>query len=122
MATFEPGHLHIERHALNKDDVSYDLCIDYEVSQDPKDGKEKGMLFTMHGSIQGKDLSETFFLPKVEAYNFANNVTTIAEKYGIPKTHSQIGSVHKHYDLMFEDIRKQLDMKSGDPVNLENFE
>ena len=23
MATFEPGHLHIERHALNKDDVSY---------------------------------------------------------------------------------------------------
>ncbi|WP_123596139.1 DUF5064 family protein, partial [Pseudomonas fluorescens] len=30
--------------------------------------------------------------------------------------------VHKHYDMMFEDIRKQLDMKSGDPVNLEHFE
>ncbi|WP_141249739.1 DUF5064 family protein, partial [Pseudomonas sp. ACN5] len=38
------------------------------------------------------------------------------------KTHSQIGSVHKHYDLMFEDIRKQLNMKSGDPIDLESFE
>ncbi|WLG89213.1 DUF5064 family protein [Pseudomonas cucumis] len=120
MATFEPGHLHIERHALTKDDVSYNVHLDYEVTQDPKKGK--GILFTMHGSMQGKDMSETFFLPKEEAYNFANNVTKIAEKYGIPKTHSQIGSDHRHYDLMFEDIRKQLDMKSGDPVNLENFE
>ena len=25
MAMFEPGHLHIERHALNKDDYSYNL-------------------------------------------------------------------------------------------------
>lgn len=120
MAEFKPGHLHIERHALTKDDVSYNLCLDYEVGKNANG--EKGIQFTMHGSIQGKDIKETFFLPKAEAYNFANNVTKIAEKYGIPKTHSQIGSVHKHYDLMFEDIRKQLDMKSGDPVDLKNFE
>jgi hypothetical protein len=120
MATFEPGHLHIERHALTPDDVNYNVHLDYEVSKNDKG--EQGIQFTMHGSIQGKDMSEPFFLPKAEAYNFANNVTKIAEKYGIPKTHSQIGSIHKHYDLMFEDIRKQLDMKSGDPVNLENFE
>ncbi len=120
MATFEPGHLHIERHALTPDDVNYNVHLDYEVSKNDKG--DKGIQFTMHGSIQGKDMSEPFFLPKEEAYNFANNVTTIAEKYGIPKTHSQIGSVHKHYDLMFEDIRKQLDMKSGDPVYLKNFE
>ncbi|MDB5994793.1 MAG: acetyl-CoA carboxylase [Pseudomonas sp.] len=122
MATFEPGHLHIERHALNKDDVSYDLCIDYVVSQDPKDGKEKGMLFTLHGSIQGKELKEDFFLPKDQAYNFASNVTKIAEKYGIPKALSSIGSIHKHYDAMFEDVRVQLDMKSGDPVKPEHLE
>lgn len=118
MATFEPGHLHIERHALTDDDVSYNLCIDYEVTQDP----EKGMQFTMHGSILGKDMEEKFFLPKDQAYNFASNVTHIAEKYGIPKTHSGIGSVHKHYDAMFEDVRAQLDMKSGDPVNPEHLE
>lgn len=120
MAQFEPGHLHIERHALDKNDVSYNICLDYEVSKNPKG--DKGIQFTMHGSIQGKDMKETFFLPKEEAYNFANNVTKIAEQYGIPKSHSQIGSVHKHYDLMFEDIRVQLDMKSGDPVDLKHFE
>ena len=120
MATFEPGHLHIERHALTPDDVSYNVHLDYEVSKNDKG--EKGIQFTLHGSMQGQDMKETFFLAKEEAYNFANNVTKIAEKYKIPKTHSQIGSVHKHYDLMFEDIRKQLDMKSGDPINLEKFE
>ena len=39
MAIFEPGHLHIERHALNKDDVSYDLCLDYEVVTDDREAK-----------------------------------------------------------------------------------
>ena len=120
MATFEPGHLHIERHALTKNDVSYNLHIDYEVTQDPKQGK--GMQFTMHGSIQGKDMTESFFLPKDQAYNFASNVTKIAEKYGIPKSQSNIGSVHKPYDKMFEDVRVQLNMQSGDPINPEHFE
>ena len=120
MATFEPGHLHIERHALNKDDVSYNVYIDYEVTQDPKEGK--GMTFTMHGSIQGKALTESFFLPKDQAYNFASNVTRIAEKYGIPKALSSIGSIHKYYDEMFEDVRVQLNMKSGDPVKPEHLE
>ena len=31
MAQFEPGHLHIERHALTPDDVSYNVHLDYEV-------------------------------------------------------------------------------------------
>jgi hypothetical protein len=120
MATFEPGHLHIERHALTKDDVSYNVHLDYEVSKDPKG--EKGMQFTMHGSIQGKDMEESFFLPKDQAYNFASNVTKIAEKYGIPKAYSSIGSIHKYYDEMFEDVRVQLNMKSGDPVKPEHLE
>lgn len=120
MAKFEPGHLHIERHALTEKDVSYDIKIDYSVFTDPSKGK--GMQFTMHGSIQGKDMSETFFLPKEEAYNFASNVTKIFEQYGIPKTMSSIGSMHKIYDEMFEDVRAQLNMKSGDPIQPEHFE
>lgn len=120
MAQFTPGHLHIERHALTKNDVSYDMNIDYEAFTDPAKGK--GIQFKMHGSIQGKDMSETFFLPKEEAYNFARDVTNIFEKYGIPKALSAIGSQHKHYDEMFEDIRAKLNMKSGDTVNPEHFE
>ncbi|MET1077234.1 MAG: DUF5064 family protein [Pseudomonas sp.] len=120
MATFEPGHLHIERHALNKNDVSYNLYIDYAVTQDPKEGK--GMQFTLHGSIQGKDMTESFYLPKDQACNFASNVTKIVEKYGIPKEHSSVGSIHKPYDKMFEDVRLQLGIKSGDPVKPEHLE
>ncbi|NUT83161.1 MULTISPECIES: DUF5064 family protein [Pseudomonas] len=120
MATFTPGHLHIKRDALNRNDVSYDLNIDYEVHQDPKEGR--GMLFTMHGSIQGRDMEEKFFLPKDQAYNFGSNVTQIAEMYGIPKVYSAIGSMHKNYDLVFEDVRVQLGMKSGDPVKPEHLE
>lgn len=52
MAIFEPGHLHIERHALNKDDVSYDLSLDYQVVTDEREGK--GMQFTLHGSIRAR--------------------------------------------------------------------
>ena len=96
------------------------MHLDYEVSKDHKGRQRHAVHHAWQHSGQGHE--ETFFLPKEEAYNFASNVTKIAEKYGIPKTHSQIGSVHKHYDLMFEDIREQLDMKSGDPVNPEHFE
>lgn len=120
MATFKPGHLHIERHALNKNDADYNVCIDYEVAHDPEQGK--GMLFTMYGNIQGNELSESFFLHQDQAYNFASYVTKIAEKAGIPKPLSSIGSSHKHYDAMFEDVRRKMDLKSGDPVNLERFE
>lgn len=120
MATFEPGHLHIERHALNKDDYSYNLCIDYEVVQDPREGK--GMLFRLHGSVQGKDLKEEFFLPKDQAFDFARYATHIAQKYGLPRTVVLTGQMHKQYDLMFEDVRHRLDVKSGDPINPAHLE
>jgi hypothetical protein len=120
MAKFEPGHMHIERHALNNDDVSYNIYIDYEVTQDPKEGK--GMLFKMHGTIFDKPFEESFYLPKDQAYNFGRNFTTVVEKHGIPRTHSQIGSSHVYYDKMFEDVRKQLNMQSGDPVKPEHLE
>ena len=119
MAQFEPGHLHIERHALGKGDHSYNLCIDYEVLSDPKEGK--GMQFRLHGSIEDKDIDERFFLPKDQAFDFARHATRIAQKYGLPKTAS-IGSMHKYYDEMFEDVRRQLDVKSGDPVKPEHLE
>ena len=119
MAQFEPGHLHIERHALTRDDHSYNLCIDYEIMQDPKEGK--GMQFRLHGTVQDKGIDESFFLPKDQAFDFARHATRLAQKHGLPKTAS-IGSMHKYYDEMFDDVRKQLDVKSGDPVKPEHLE
>ena len=119
MASFEPGHLHIHREPLQPSDFGYDIKIDYQVVQDPKEGKS--MQFDMHGQINQKEFKESFTLPKDMAYNFAHDAFQIAVKHGIPKTHSSVGSQHKHYDLMFEDVRKQLDMKSGDPVKPEHL-
>ena len=118
MAIFKPGHLHIEREALQKGDYSYDLTIDYELH---KEIGNPGIDFHMQGSIEGKKVDEKFFLRKEEAYNFASDMTRIGQKYGLPKTAS-IGSMHKIYDEMFEDIRQKLNAKSGDPVDVEHFE
>lgn len=119
MAQFEPGHLHLERHALGKDDHSFNLSIDYQVEHDPKEGI--GMQFRLHGTVEDKAVDESFFLPKDQAFDFARHATRIAQKYGLPKTAS-IGSVHKYYDDMFEDVRAQLDVKSGDPVKPEHLQ
>jgi hypothetical protein len=62
MAQYQPGHVHIERTALNTNDHSYDLNIDYEAVSDPKEGR--GIQFHLHGSIEGKTVEEKFFLAK----------------------------------------------------------
>ena len=62
MASFEPGHLHIHREPLQPSDFGYDIKIDYQVVQDPKEGKS--MQFDMHGQINQKDFKESFTLPK----------------------------------------------------------
>ncbi|MCY1434862.1 hypothetical protein D3C76_718690 [compost metagenome] len=121
MAKFEPGHLHVERTALQPGDHSYDLNVEYKVDQDPSKGK--GMRFTVHGQIQGKDLKEEFFLPKEEAYNFTRDISKIFEKYGVPSEKQiQVHVNNPVYDKMFEDIREKLGAKSGDSVNIEHFE
>jgi hypothetical protein len=119
LAAFKPGHLHIERHALNKYDYSYNLHILYEVIQDPIEGK--GVLFEMNGSVLEKVLIEKFFLPMDLAFDFARHAMRLAQRYGIPKVPIFIGPMRKVYDLMFEDIRHQLGVKSGDPIKPEHL-
>jgi len=120
MAQFTPGHLHIERHALNKDDHSYNFCVDYEVAQDPQDGK--GMQFRLHGTIEDKPVDESFFLPKDKFFDFARSIDTIATKNGLPTKGIATSAHNMHYDAMFEDIRAQLNVKSGDPINPAHLE
>ncbi|QXI29749.1 DUF5064 family protein [Pseudomonas vanderleydeniana] len=119
MAKFEPGHLHIERHALNKEDFSYNLCIDYQLAQDAQEGQ--GMQFRLHGSIEDKPLDESFFLAKDQAFDFARHATRIAQHHGMPKS-ANIIALHKYYDEMFEDVRAQLHVKSGDPMKPEHLQ
>ncbi|MDD1013338.1 MULTISPECIES: DUF5064 family protein [Pseudomonas] len=121
MAQFQPGHVHIERTALNKADHSYDLNIEYAVV---REANKHGIDFHMHGSIEGKTVEEKFFLSKEEVLpSFLSVATRRAQSYmPSPKKFESLGSTHKIYDLMFEDIREKLDVKSGDSVNPEHFE
>ncbi|MCI0912219.1 MULTISPECIES: DUF5064 family protein [Pseudomonas] len=122
MAQFEPGHVHIERTALNTHDHSYDLNIEYEATQDPKEGR--GVQFRLHGSIEGKPVDETFFLAKDQVLpSFLMVLSRKAQNHLTPpKKFETLSSPHKIYDQMFEDIRAKLDVKSGDPIKPEHLE
>lgn len=115
---FQPGHLHIASPAIQPDDVSYNIHLRYEVSQTDSG---LGMHFTLEGEINGKAFTETFDLPKDMAYNFASTASRIAEKHGLPKA-TDLHHMHGDYDAMFEDIRHQLHMRSGDPVKPEHLQ
>ncbi|WP_295484275.1 DUF5064 family protein [uncultured Pseudomonas sp.] len=122
MAQFHPGHVHIERVALNSHDHSYDLAIEYEATQDPKEGH--GIQFHMHGSIEGKPVDERFFLAKDQVLpSFLMQLTRRAQAHlPAPKKFESLNSPHKLYDHMFEDIRQTLAVKSGDPIRPEHLQ
>ena len=122
MAQYAPGHVHIERTALNTNDHSYDLNIEYEAATDPKEGR--GIQFRMHGHIEGKTVDEKFFLAKDQVLpSFLMQLSRKAQSYlPPPKKFENLGSPHKLYDYMFEDIRQKLDVKSGDPIKPEHLE
>lgn len=117
---FEPGHLHITHAALQQSDITYDIHIRYEVIEDPKEGKSMG--FTMEGDIGGNAFSERFQLPRDLAFNFAHDASRIGIRHGLPGAASLPLHLHKDYDRMFEDVRDQLDAKSGEPVKPEHLE
>ncbi|MCD5993960.1 DUF5064 family protein [Pseudomonas sp. CDFA 602] len=117
---FEPGHLHITHAALQQSDVTYDIHLNYEVTEDPKEGT--GVHFTVQGDIGGKAFNEEFQLPRDLAYNFAHDVSRIAIRHGLPNSAGLPLAQHKDYDSMFEDIRNKLHAKSGEPVKPEHLE
>ncbi|ATP43474.1 DUF5064 domain-containing protein [Pseudomonas putida] len=118
MAQYHPGHVHIERSALNTNDLN----IEYEAATDPKEGR--GIQFHMHGSIEGKPVEEKFFLAKDQVLpSFLMLLTRKAQSYlAPPKKFENLSSPHKLYDYMFADIREKLDVKSGDAIKPEHLE
>lgn len=117
---FEPGHLHITHAALQQSDSTYDIHLRYEVTEDAKEGKS--VAFTMDGEINGKSFSEHFQLPRDLAFNFAHDASRIAIRHGLPNAAALPLHLDKDYDRMFEDVRDQLDAKSGEAVKPEHLE
>lgn len=116
---FAPGHLH----RTNTPDIpgmpEYNLDVFYEVRRDPKEGML--MHFKMVGHISGREFVEEFDMHRDTAFNFARLLAKAAVKHGLPPNLSPIMRSHAEYDAMYQDIRDQLGVQPGEPVNLDNL-
>lgn len=119
MDRFVPGHLHRVNLVATEDRPAFNVDIYYEVRHDPKEGQM--LKFEMLGQVSGKAFEEKFELHRDTAYNFASAITRTAHKHGIPINHSLIMRNHKDYDNVYADIRNILDLKSGEPINLDHL-
>lgn len=115
-----PGHLHRVNLVATKDRPAFNVDIYYDVVQDPAEGKM--LHIELIGQVSGTSFEESFKLHSDTAYNFASVITRAAHKHGIPVNQSLIMRNHKEYDLMFADIRKRLDLRAGDPINLDHLD
>lgn len=116
---YQPGHLHLQHTPIQHQDVAYTLDIHYEVQQGEQG---RGLHFTVQGEIAGQPVDESFDLPRDMAVNFASQIDHIARKHGLPKTQVVPVSLHKQYDEMFEDIRRKLELKPGEPLSPEQLD
>ncbi|MNM63326.1 hypothetical protein D3C81_746920 [compost metagenome] len=114
---FEPGHLHLQSlPGMGQGDA--DVHLRYEVRHDPEKGTAF-MHFTMEGEIGGNPFKEEWDMARDTAFNFASDATHIAQKHGLNPRFGPIMRNHKDYDAMFEDIQAKLNIKPGDPVDLD---
>ncbi|MBD1597872.1 DUF5064 family protein [Pseudomonas typographi] len=116
---YQPGHLHLEHLPVQRKDVAYSLHIRYEV-QHSEHGR--AVHFSVLGDIAGKPVDEHFELPRELAFNFASHVDHVARQNGLPPTQVVPLSLHKQYDEMFEDIRRQLEIKPGEGLSAERLD
>ena len=116
MAHFEPGHMHLQRMALTRDDLGYDLHVHYEPTQDANEGT--GIAFHLHGTVDGTAVDDRFFLPRDQVLpSFLMRLSRTAQSYLTPpKRFDNLVSPHPVYDAMFEDLRAKLNLHSGEPV------
>jgi len=116
---FEPGHLHLSHAPMRQQDVAYTLDLTYEKCQDPTEGS--CVQFNLSGAIAGKSFEDQFLLTRDSVFNFASKVDRIMRKHGLPNTQALPLIEHKQYDLMFANLREQLDLHSGEAMQPEHI-
>ncbi|KRW62297.1 DUF5064 family protein [Pseudomonas sp. TTU2014-080ASC] len=116
---FKPGHWHHSHPFTTADVPAYSVDLFYEVRQDPAEGAMLHM--RLEGQIAGQVFSETFELHRDSAFNFASVVSRVAHRHGLPVATSLIKHGHHEYDLVYEDIRSALGVRSGESVNLDTL-
>jgi hypothetical protein len=117
---FKPGHLHRSNPCGEAQLPPYHIDVFYEVRQDAQEGVL--MHFRLEGEIAGQAFVEEFDMHRDTAFNFASRVAKAAAKHGLPMEARLILPSHAEYNAMFDDIRDQLGVHPGEPVNMDNVE
>ena len=117
---FAPGHLRIQHLPSTPDHRAFSLDLFYEIRQDAAEGAM--LKVRMACDVDGKSFEETFELHRDSAFNFAGVASRLAAKHGLTAEHGLVMTHHQEYDLMFEDIRRQLDIEAGESIDFEHFE
>lgn len=115
---FKPGHVEIERVAIGRQ-PGYRLNLDYAVSR-----RDNGTYvhFDLDGEVGGRPLHDSFELHRDVAYNFLHVAADCLRRRGIPLPgQAMLFGAHRDYDRLFADLRRQLDVHSGEPIDLERF-
>ncbi|MYU06075.1 DUF5064 family protein [Streptomyces sp. SID8366] len=97
MAQWSPGCLEIQHEALNAQDISYDVTVNYEATTDPTEGR--GVQFRMIGAVEGKPVDERFFLPADHVADFERPLTRKMQAYSSHTVSLSIVNVAKDHVL-----------------------
>lgn len=114
---FEPGHL---RRVSLPGQIDFSVDLFYEVRNDPQKGAM--LAFRMEGQVAGRAFCEDFELHRDTAFNFASVASKVAERHGLPRSHTLLMRGHNEFDRMFNDIREKLGAQPGEPVNFDHLQ
>ncbi|UVE19099.1 DUF5064 family protein [Pseudomonas sp. LS44] len=114
---FQPGHLYLQPQSPYGQ--RFEIHLDYDLERDPQGAQQ--VHFDLHGEIDGQPFTESFELPRELAVNFASVASRLAGKHGLRVPSGPVMFFRDDYDAMFDDLRQRLDIKPGEPVDLQKF-
>ncbi|GGJ90395.1 DUF5064 family protein [Pseudomonas matsuisoli] len=117
---FSPGHLHIAHLPSAPQHRAFTLDLHYEIRQDAAEGPMLSV--RVLGNVDGEPFEDAFELHRDSAFDFASVACGLAAKRGLTAESGLVLTQHDEYDQMFEDIRRQLDIEPGDPINFDHFD
>lgn len=113
---FKPGHLSRVDFPNGCSRQHFSCDIRYRVCNDP----DRGQLLqvSMSGAVDGKPFAEEFELHRDIAYNVFSRVARIAARNGLSLPGGPVLRGRAEYDAMYADIRRQLDLRPGERIDL----
>ncbi|WP_313024126.1 DUF5064 family protein [Pseudomonas lopnurensis] len=115
---FRPGHLQL--HDLpSRGRPAYRLLLDYRVEGGPE--APQWACFHLRGEIGQIRVDEQFRMHRDVACNFLQRIRQCLRRHGVPVRSDVVFGFHRLYDPLFEDLRRQLHCRAGEPVDLDRF-